>query len=186
MSKDKNKVDKLSLFVATLALVFSVWQGFENRYHNKLTQRPHLDLSLRASDGAMVRGIRLDNAGLGPAIIKSISFSVNGSPVSLSENDISIGKNIYTKVLDDIGWPQELSERKRILVTTLPEDAWILHGDEVFIFKLESKMEFEEYQKFRSLEVTIDYNSMYGESCRIFFDPKLEKAYEHISCSSWL
>ena len=144
-------------------------------------------MSLRASDDAKVRGIRLDNAGIGPAIIKTISFYVEGKPVTLSEVDKKIGKNIWTKVQDDIGWPETKEQRDRILVSTLPKDAWIQHGDALYIFEVDSKLSFDEYLQFKSIEISIDYESMYGEKCRIYFDPKSNIPYTHTPCkSSWL
>ena len=57
----------IAIGVAVLALVFTFWQGYSTRRHNRLSLRPHLffdTIMFENQEG----GLRLTNGGIGPAI----------------------------------------------------------------------------------------------------------------------
>ena len=115
--KNKNiSLDVLAISIAFIAAVFTGWQIHETKKHNKLSLRPHLDASYRSSNDLDIRGWRVDNAGLGPAIIEKVSFSYNSVPI-LPEK----GQNprpYLQLVLDAADWPKDTESRNRILRTT--------------------------------------------------------------------
>ena len=78
----------LTAAVAIAAILLSVWEGMENRRHNRLSVLPHLDaneLSIRNAspvtndgfpflqnkDSLYAISYLLENSGLGPAVIKT-------------------------------------------------------------------------------------------------------------------
>lgn len=64
-------------FIATCAMIVTIWQGWISRKHNKLSVKPHLDYERHIrKDSPIILSIK--NHGLGPAIIKSIIFNING------------------------------------------------------------------------------------------------------------
>lgn len=67
----------VSLFVAVLALVISIWESMMNREHNRLSVLPNLAFELNY-DANGTSGLYLYNRGLGPARIKSIETKLDG------------------------------------------------------------------------------------------------------------
>lgn len=184
--KERKRVtlDVFAITIAFIAAGFTGWQILETREHNRLSLRPHLDVSLMGSNDLTFRSLRVDNAGLGPAFIESMDFTHNGVKILRGPNkDDGTPKREYLQiVLDRIGWPTDTPSRNRILRTTLPKGAVLSAGSEVHIFKITSKLNGDEYQQFRSLELDIVYRSTYNERCRVIFNPKKENAYTHFPC----
>ena len=184
--KKKNRItlDVFAITISFIAAGFTGWQIFETREHNRLSLRPHLDVSLKGSNDLIFRSLRVDNAGLGPAFIESMDFTYDGVRVLRGpnkENGEPVREYLQI-VLDRIGWPKDNASRNRILRTTLPKGAVLSAGSEVHIFKIQSNLEPKEYQKFRKLGLDIVYRSTYNEICRVIFNPKKENAYKHSPC----
>ncbi len=67
----------LTILVALVAIGLSIWEGRENRLHNRLSVLPHLKSieSISRSgvdDSTFTMTYALDNNGLGPAVLKSV------------------------------------------------------------------------------------------------------------------
>ncbi len=71
-----------SLVIALCALVFSIWQGFQVRKHNKMAFRPHLSSWSHSQHDKDVYIVELLNNGLGPAVIKNFTIKVDGKKIS--------------------------------------------------------------------------------------------------------
>ena len=69
----------LAVVVGFLALGVSCWVGVANQKHNRLSVRPYLAFNVDLTGSADYVGIRLHNAGFGPAIIRHIILSINGN-----------------------------------------------------------------------------------------------------------
>lgn len=69
-----------AVVIAVASLVVSVWQAFVTRQHNRHSVRPVLQLHRGIHEGAR-SGIRLINAGLGPAVIVRTSVSLDGEVI---------------------------------------------------------------------------------------------------------
>jgi hypothetical protein len=67
-----------SSIIALCALIFTIWQGFQARKHNKLSCRPHLTTwtIIKADEGFY--SVELVNNGLGPALIEKFILKVDG------------------------------------------------------------------------------------------------------------
>lgn len=65
--------DMASVFIALVALAFTVWQGFKQRKHDQLSFQPHLDFFERKGrlEKEASFSLVLMNNGLGPAFVKS-------------------------------------------------------------------------------------------------------------------
>ncbi|MBL4871017.1 MAG: hypothetical protein JKX72_08690 [Robiginitomaculum sp.] len=179
----KYKLDVVAVIIALCAVLLSVWQGMATRQHNKLSAMPHLDMSLRGYDGADMRGLRVDNAGLGPAFIKEVTFSYWGEPIVKNDMDRDKKRQILQVVLDRIGWPKDDASRNRILRTSLPAGSVLKSGREIYIFGIATKLSENEFKQFQGLEVKIVYQTIYNDTCILEFDPKLENSYKHTGCN---
>jgi hypothetical protein len=71
--------------IALLALFIAVWSIISSRKHNRLTVRPYLYEVLEGDSINLKCGFYLHNKGLGPAIIKSATYYVDGSEVKFEE-----------------------------------------------------------------------------------------------------
>jgi len=68
-----------ALLVAVLALATSVWSGWEDRRHKRLSVKPQLTLSFSFHEGVSA-GWMMSNAGLGPAIVQRFEAYVDDRP----------------------------------------------------------------------------------------------------------
>src|SRR5262245_55859207 len=65
--------------VAFIALLTSIYSGYETRRHARLSVRPHISLGFYANDKGA--GWARTISGLGPAIINAFEVTVDGKPV---------------------------------------------------------------------------------------------------------
>lgn len=72
--KEKDPTKYAALFISVLALATSIFLGSKANEHNELSVSPYLDITYFFPDsedgGLLTAGIRVDNSGLGPAIIE--------------------------------------------------------------------------------------------------------------------
>jgi len=81
------KIDIVALLISASALYLAISQGFETRESNRISVRPHLDISYLAANGITEpHGFKVDNGGLGPAIIDEMTVFVDGK-VAHKEKD---------------------------------------------------------------------------------------------------
>ena len=67
----------VTVVVAVAAIGLSVWEGYENRLHNRLSVMPHLEraestIRDSAEDSTYTMIYAVDNTGLGPAVLDNI------------------------------------------------------------------------------------------------------------------
>lgn len=67
-----------ALFVSLLSLTLAVWQGRETWIHDRLSELPALSIERFGGPHGQTLGIQLVNNGVGPAIIGSIEWRING------------------------------------------------------------------------------------------------------------
>jgi len=70
--EEKDSTKYAALFISVLALVTSIYLGYKANEHNELSVSPYLDITYTFPDtgSSLTAGIRVDNSGLGPAIIE--------------------------------------------------------------------------------------------------------------------
>lgn len=70
----------LALIIAFAAIALTIWEGAENRRHNRLTVQPRLGAEInsgRDTAGEYVR-MAIESTGLGPAVIKAFRVYFDG------------------------------------------------------------------------------------------------------------
>jgi len=67
-----------SCIIALCALIFTIWQGFQARKHNKLSYKPHLTTWVHSDADKGFYKMDLINNGLGPALIENFVLKVDG------------------------------------------------------------------------------------------------------------
>ena len=77
-----------SAAIAVFAFVVTVWQAGVTRKHNRLSVKPFLNTWSEASEGSGVYEIRLNNIGIGPAIIESFEIRVDDKKVEGNGLDV--------------------------------------------------------------------------------------------------
>ncbi|MGI5521452.1 hypothetical protein ACQEUX_10885 [Micromonospora sp. CA-259024] len=85
---DANSITAISATVIAVAsLVVSITEARANRRHNFQSVRPLLSLDCLRSDGGLT-GIRIRNAGLGPAVIRAATLYLDDEEVGLWEKAV--------------------------------------------------------------------------------------------------
>jgi hypothetical protein len=70
-----------AVVVAFVALALALWEGFQNRRHNRLSVSPNIILNLDIHFGGQPTIVVLRNAGLGPAQITEMLIATDGEPL---------------------------------------------------------------------------------------------------------
>lgn len=71
-------ISACSILIALSAVFVSVWSNSQTREHNQLSVKPKLEVAFSFSPNNDFSGVLVFNHGLGPAIIKNMSVSVDG------------------------------------------------------------------------------------------------------------
>lgn len=72
---------KVSVLIAVCAFIITVWQTWVTRKHNRLSVKPWLSTWVETNSIPYSYEIRLNNIGIGPAIINSFDIYVDGHKV---------------------------------------------------------------------------------------------------------
>ncbi len=142
----------VSVFVAACALFVSLWSAHQTRKHNKLSVKPQLELvkELRATPPYYA----ILNSGLGPAIVRSITFMIKGHKFD--------GTSLK-------GWQQfnkQHSKSFKYAVGYLGKGAIMPAGSTEEIIALQkgsSKFTSQFLNFFTGSSIRIEYESIYGE-----------------------
>ena len=151
----------LSLIIAFIALLATIWELRENRDYNKISIRPLLVITQHFGGSQGRYGIAVKNAGLGPAIINKCEVTIGSN--KMKENDGDHGWNAAKKELK-LKRPIELIESK------VAPNGKIAHGDRIWLLYIGDKsinneniVEVQNAIKNSGLDVKINYESMFGE-----------------------
>lgn len=136
-------LEKLSQYaiivIALCALVVSVLQTRIQHHHNKLSVKPYIDSSVRETDSTLT--IFMINEGVGPAIIKNISY-------------IHKDKK-YTSLYNLL---KTIGESKNIMGSfNYSENSVFSSGKERLLTRLRGRQK-------RNIKVLIDYESIYEDA----------------------
>lgn len=92
-----------SVLVASAALIVAVYQSYLNRVHNKLSVKPLITDSLRTDDKKYELCYKIQNNGLGTAVIKSFAYFWEGKEITADELRKLIKSYLTDNDYDDIG-----------------------------------------------------------------------------------
>ncbi len=150
-----------AVVIALAALVVSVWDRVETRYHDRLSVTPNLTYSEDFSLGRPKEvGIALSNAGIGPAVVTSFAIYVDDNLVT----DTTSGG--WTSAIPTLG----LGDTWVIYHWWEPDDI-IPVGDKVWLLAIEpadqNAERIDSLQKAVSrLRIRVEYRSIYGDQGR--------------------
>ena len=149
MSKSEKLQSAIAIFIAMMALFISLWQGCEQRKHNRLSVRPLLTFDVFSRN--QTKSIRLSNDGLGPALIKRFMITIDGEKLDAEKG------NPWTAVLD-----------KRLLRNRFSEMYYFAEGTTVKADRSFNLFTWEpDSVQQLGIRILIDYQSIYEEKFSI-------------------
>ena len=146
-----------SVFIALVALGFSIWQGRKTIQHNKLSVTPHIDFISFFDTQSKMLIYKVLNNGIGPAVIEKVSIFISGKLME----DFSIEG--FTKVLSSSG----LSKVKLSIEFARFSDVLFLNvNSDIVMLRLFDIQELTEhvdklYSFYQSVHIEIKYRSLY-------------------------
>ncbi|MEZ9567202.1 hypothetical protein AB4226_18990 [Vibrio artabrorum] len=157
-----------SSLIALCALCFTVWQGVLTRKHNRISYKPHLTSWSHKEFQQGVFALDVINNGLGPAVIKKFTISVDGEAIegkgpALVESAVSkiFSDKRYTAHYEFMGASYVMGAKDRCRVVVIKfEGTAIPTAGEV-------------EQAIERARLEIHYESFYGDS--FYFDSDVEK-----------
>jgi hypothetical protein len=93
-----------TIVIACVAVCISIWQGWVTRQHNKLSVKPILEIFTSTTKDGTSMGVRVENHGTGPAIIKDFFVYFKGKPTKVDNREkadnIYRAANLYTSKIN--------------------------------------------------------------------------------------
>ena len=139
-----------ALIVSVCALVFTAYQGYETRLHNRLLVKPMLLVDFDYNDKGA--GFLMINEGLGPAVIGSFVVVVDGKP-----------KRTWAETEDALGY-RPVPVLNRFWRVPYPDSAWQVSNPESRIYWIGKSHESDLLKKQQQhVSISVCYCSIYGE-----------------------
>lgn len=145
--------DVVAILIALFALGLAVWEGIENRRHNRLSTRPLLVFITQLYADKKV-GLFLNNLGPGPAIVSDIRAKVDGKEFGFHNPDdvVQVAKELSLYV----DWAAGHYVGKGSTISS---------GEKQELLSIQSEATTERIALFRQalsrLELTVKYDSLY-------------------------
>ena len=165
----------LTILVALAAIGLSIWEGMENRLHNRLSVLPHLERvesSYRegVEDSTYTLKYALYNSGLGPAVLQNVLVYKDSIPIF---NAIESGKYIdFAGVIDEL---EALPFYVSIFTQSRRAGEMLQAGEEHLLMQLEtpvlkdnrglSTTQIVREQVLDRYSLVFCYCSIYGDHC---------------------
>jgi hypothetical protein len=145
---------------AVAALVVAVWENVQSREYNRLSVRPYLlvEASRNTTDSRDLGELRLMNQGVGPAVVRAISFRLADDTTAEYENWSEVASILRSRGVLITGWT-DLSPGRPIGVDR-----------EILLFSFEREVvdgtvaEPTVQDLFELIQVDITYEAVYGDS----------------------
>ncbi|MGD8779550.1 MAG: hypothetical protein PVH88_11390 [Ignavibacteria bacterium] len=149
-----------AVFISLCAFGVAIWQGFITRTHNKLSVRPLLNFSTRFTEDEFV--LKLENQGIGPAIISTFDIKFSSSKIGNNPHEIAV-KLCEELDIIHLGCSINFPSKNHVLSA----------GDEYEIFKTsgfnnDNNVKERIYNDMLLLEIKIEYMSMYNEKFSVY------------------
>ena len=140
--------------IALCAVIFTAWQAFIQRKHNRISLKPHLFRYVNRDKHNEIGRLQfvITNNGLGPAYIKKFQIYLHEKEVNAKEAIESVLGNLvcdssYTILGNDYAMPH--NESKVVLSVSFNAKSW----EEIY----------EVEKKLNVLDLHLIYTSAYGE-----------------------
>lgn len=177
----------IAVVIAAGALFLTILQSRETIKSNKIAVRPNIDITFNAVRGSLEpHGFSIKNTGVGPAIIESISYYVDGEEIKAGR--FEIWKSVLGKI--DYTYSENFDE---FHIVHLSRGFYLEAGQAEYLIKLipleekkgVAKREFDnkEWSKFNRIGIKIVYSSMQNEYCSIHYTPANEQPIVRKKCS---
>ncbi len=149
-----------SVFVAGCALGVTVWQGWQNDRHNRLTVKPLLALSTdkrMGDDGINSYKLSIMNCGVGPAVIKNFILRYEGEEIS--RNNYQDYREFMSKILKGYS---------NASIGSLSPDSALGVGDTKMLWTFKYDPQKDDISFAKELDVLIEYESIHKDKIYIF------------------
>lgn len=147
-----------SLFVATLALFTSLWQGHTSRKHNILMVKPLLEGHSSHDKNNSTYSLEIRNDGLGPAIITAARIYRDGK---LVEGE---GPTIIDQAMTGVEGCELINREFFWTRFIVPAGKKI----DLLLVKHDRKIQDMDAYLGRILDLEIDYEDAYGNKCETY------------------
>ena len=161
-----------AIIIAIASIVISIWEGSTMREHYHLSVMPQLNYNFAIEDSSSTNAsayFKISNNGLGPAVITSREYFVDGEKIDDSKNHFSM-ITLQTLNFDNIEGSTFQSITKG---TTVPA------GQDIRLFGLSFNNRESFYRQRMKLHdrfsFIIKYESLYGESHEVSHNMKRVK-----------
>ena len=166
----KYLIEICTVVIALCALFLSIWQGYTTRQHNKLSVTPRLAIWVLEDEIANKLLIRLENNGVGPAIINSIEIIIDDEIII--EIDDTNFEASESKILDLLGVDEK--NRDYVFVNCIGKNFYIRAGMDHKFFEVDPNIGKHAYNKLRrkllDISIRIKYSSLYKEKYENYVD----------------
>ncbi len=151
-----------AIAVATLALLLTIWQGWQTRRHNRLSVRPSLEqfVTMNIRDGAEYYEFKLINKGVGPAVIKEWVLSFEGKEVSRGN------ARTYNEF-----WFEKIDKFANAKAGFIAPNNVMEKGEERLMWSFNYDSKTDDIRFIHKVDLWIRYESMYGVKS-FFYDSK--------------
>ena len=156
-----------SMMVAFVAVILALYEGGQNRLHNRLSVKPKILISFHHNEEGA--GYILSNSGLGPAIIKWIEVKVDGA---VQANWGTVAEKLFSKPI--------VSGFHFVNPTAGTSFA---NGSnfKIFWFKAEDPRSNVMLQAYKRVQIDVCYCSMYEDDCLYFSTSKKNKPHSNFA-----
>jgi len=155
-----------TIAIAITALGLSVWEGVQNRMHNRLSVRPILSMYTHTDLDTLSFHSTIQNNGLGPAIISSYRIFLDGKELQEAKEDPADTLKSCLKIAFNL--PEECFQHYR---SGGFKSGYAIKPDSSFtlakvIFKSVSGIdEALLEQAGKRVNIVVEYNDIYGKPC---------------------
>ena len=154
-----------AMIIAVASITISIWEGSTMRKHYHLSVMPRLNNSFTVNDSSSTNNasaiFTINNNGLGPAVILSREYFVDG-------NKIDDSKNHFSVILDStLNFDNTAGSR----FSSIPKGTTISIGENLTVFGLffsNRESFYRQRMKLNDrLSYIIKYESLYGEQYEV-------------------
>lgn len=169
--KNSSTLDIAAITISLCALGLTIYQGNETSKANSVSVHPHIDMTIIGGVGTdQDKGIRLDNAGNGPAIIDDFKLYVDGQEITGKKNEL------WWNTLLKLGFSGAEANGFRYIY--LANTTTIKAGREFYLIKPNLNEEGkkrtltdDELGKLNRLSIRVDYHGAFGDACYVYYIP---------------
>lgn len=153
-----------TLLIAFAAIALAIWEGLENRRHNRLTVQPRIGAEVETGGDSAGRYVRLavESTGLGPAVIRAFRIYLDGKALDTMMTSHSTPWNPVIEAVS--------SEGMRIVAHAFGTDYFFPAGHRQVLFEARQPPDPGAGQPpltsiLDRVAVQICYCSIYGSDC---------------------